>query len=60
MLYLQNRRYLPMDSTLRKQTKGYPIKGEEPRLPPAERNYSNLQKYHELADEVSTYVQCNV
>lgn len=25
MIYLQNRRYLPMESTVREQTKGYPI-----------------------------------
>lgn len=57
---LQNRRYLPIESTLRKQTEGYLIKGKELRSPPAKESYKKLQKYHELADEVSMYVECSL
>ena len=49
-----------MESTEKKQTKGYPFEKNELRLPPAENKYSNLKQYHQLADEVSMYVYINV
>jgi len=58
MLYLQNRRYLPSDSTLRKEWKGYIKEKPELKLPPAKRNFKKVKKSHEAVDEArKKYVQ---
>ena len=53
MVYLENRRYLPKESSLRAQSKGFPSEDKELRSPPAKRRYTDIRQYHQVVDEVS-------
>lgn len=53
MVYLENRRYLPKESTLRAQSGGFPSEDKELRSPPAKRRYTDIRQYHQVVDEVS-------
>ena len=46
MLYLQNRRYLPADSALRKDNNNFPEKRTESRNPPLKRDLEKVKAYH--------------
>ena len=53
MVYLQNRRFLPMSSELRKQSQSFPYKHEEEREPPAHRTWAEAQQLHIAYDNAS-------
>ena len=46
MVYLQNRRFLPEQSLLRHQKRGFPSEEKELQLPPAKRSYDEVRKQH--------------
>lgn len=48
IVYLDNRRYLPTESSLRKEKDGFPMKNEELKPPPAKRTFSAIHN-HRLA-----------
>lgn len=50
MVYLQNRRFLPANSPLRKDDEHFPDKSCEKRSPPLKRIYSTMQPYHHAYD----------
>ena len=50
MIYLQNRQFLPADSTLRKQSDGFPTNMEDNKPPPAKKKFSELKKKHRAHD----------
>lgn len=50
MVYLQNRRYLPIDSPLRREKRGFPVQETELLEPPAKRAYSSVRD-HQVAFE---------
>ena len=53
MVYLENRRYLPKESTLRAQSGGFPSEDKKLRSPPAKKRYTDIRQYHQVVDEVS-------
>lgn len=53
MVYLENRTYLPAESSLRQQKKGFPSKENEFQPPPLKRSFELMKKYHEAFDEAS-------
>ena len=54
MTYLQNRRYLPLQSKLRYDNKHFPEKTVELRLPPQERQYDKVKSLHISYDTLKT------
>ena len=54
MVYLQNRRFLPMDSVLRKDTKQFPSKTCEMHAAPPIRSYETVKKCHKAYDLAPT------
>lgn len=50
MVYLQNRRYLPIDSPLRREKRGFPVRDTELLGPPVKRAY-NCVRDHQVAFE---------
>lgn len=54
MVYLQNRRFLPMDSVLRKETKQFPSKTHEVRDTPPMRAYETVKDCHKAYDLAPT------
>ena len=56
MIYLDNRCFLPSESSLRKDTSRFPIKAEELRPPPPTKNYSDMKAYHQAYEKTGTYV----
>ena len=50
IVYLDNRRYLPEDSSLRMLTEEFPSKKKELRSAPPKRNFNNMINYHKAAD----------
>jgi hypothetical protein len=50
MVYLQNRRYLPPTSSLRKRKRGFPSQEAELESPPAKRKFVDLTEYHNAVD----------
>ena len=54
MVYLQNRRFLPMDSVLRKDTKQFPSKTSEVRDAPPMRVYETVKDCHKAYDLAPT------
>ena len=53
MLYLENRSYLPEESSLRQQKRGFPTKQKEFLLPPAKRTVESIKEYQNAFDGVS-------
>ena len=46
MVYLENRRFLPLDSALRAQMHGFPTQNVEIKKAPRYRNFSVVRRYH--------------
>ena len=51
-IYLQNRRYLPLESDLRTETQ-FPSQKVETRKPPEKRVYTEVKKNHEAVDNAA-------
>ena len=54
MLYLENHSYLPEQSCLRQQKKGFPTKKKELLPPPAKRTIESVKEYHDALVGAST------
>ena len=50
VVYLDNRRYLPIDSSLRNETVEFPSKQEELSIAPPKRNFDSIKIYHKAVD----------
>ena len=59
MVYLQNRRYLPKQSPLRKQ-KRFPTQKSEIQEPPAKRAYSFIRDHHQAVVNASERLACRL
>lgn len=53
MVYLENRRYLPESSPLRKDSTGFPSSQAEQRKIPDARTFAELKQLHAAYDQVS-------
>ena len=58
MAYLQNRRYLPSTSSLRKCKRGFPSQEPDHESPPAKRKFVDLTDYHKAVDAASDRCAC--
>ena len=58
MVYLDNRRYLPMSSSLRQESESFPSKSEEVRPTPSRRAYTTLKNVHAAYDAAKTKYVC--
>ncbi len=54
MVYLDNRRYLPMSSSLRQDKDSFPSKDEENREPPSYKDYATMKDVHAAYDAAKT------
>ena len=52
IVYLQNRRYLESDNSLRYDKRNFPTKAVEFRCAPSHRNYETLKSMHKAYDAV--------
>ena len=50
VVYLQNRRFLPETSGLRRDQHNFPHKREEHNPPPSKKNSSEMRDYHKAVD----------
>lgn len=46
MLYLENRKFLPHDCTLRTESHGFPNNSEESNPPPTKKRFCDIKKLH--------------
>ena len=53
MIYFENRRYLPPDSSLRKQKRGFPTQNWELQPPPAKKSFDVVKQCHYAFDETA-------
>ena len=53
MIYLENRRYLHSDSSLRKQKRGFPTQIQELQPPPAKKSFEIVKQCHYAFDETA-------
>lgn len=51
MVYIKNRRYLPLDSDLRSDDSGFPDQSVENSAPPRQRDYEKLKSVHHAYDK---------
>ena len=57
MVYLQNRRFLPLTSPIREEIQNFPSHGTENRVCPGKRTYSEIRQLHEAYSQAkSKYV----
>ena len=53
MVYLENRRFLPLDSALRAQIHGFPTQNVEIKKAPRYRNFSVVRRHHKAVTEAA-------
>ena len=62
MIYMENRRFLPLSHPLRKQTDGFPSRSTEERPPPEAKNMCDMLSYHQAYENAKNkyvHVQCH-
>ena len=59
VVYSGNRRFLPADHILRKDSNNYPDQSEELRQRPSERNFAQDVMFHKAYDNRQSQAQCN-
>lgn len=54
MVYLENRRFLPADSELRKEKAAFPTNSDELQPPPKLKVFEEQKKFHHVYEKVTT------